>query len=175
MKLFWNVLFGLSIACQSVQYMWIGQELLNIFLFEMARWNLVFMIFSCTTKWLRNVLWTDMKAFIRKRHPNALKVSEWNFVLHVCEFQFGVANVNKGFLMRSVRLVSRFFRHGSVTLKKLYGPVLSVFYIPRYFPPKFNSKPIPWSHTLKSEPFVLINHTSADLAVHLPFESGPKV
>ena len=32
--LFWNVQFGLLMDCQSVQYMWIGQELLIIFIYE---------------------------------------------------------------------------------------------------------------------------------------------
>ena len=32
--LFWNVQFELLMGCQSVQYMWIDQELLIIFIYE---------------------------------------------------------------------------------------------------------------------------------------------
>ena len=68
-------------------------------------------------------------------------------------------NVNNEFQMRSIGHVIRYFRHEFVTLKKIGGPMLLLFHIPRYFTTVFNSDPILWAYIAAREPLVPITKT----------------
>ena len=66
--LFWNVQFGLLMCCQSVQYMWIDQELLIIYIYTRGLGQVKFSFYDI---WLRNNFVAQHACEHKERHPDS--------------------------------------------------------------------------------------------------------